>query len=188
MPPAPRLAGPLTEAASAIELLIAQGQTREAVDAARDFMRAVTDLSGFGVTNAQLIASPATGFGIFEPRASNVYRIGDPVYAYVEVYGFSLTPQPSGVNQMRFDVAFTLDSPDGRQMTPELIPMGDIQLESYREPVDGYFHLTYRVTGAVGAFTLRTSVTDRESGQRAEFTLPVVFEDAPSGLAPSVEK
>lgn len=166
----------LTDAAREIESMLALGQSDEAVAAARAFMRSVTDRAGFGVTNAQLINSPATGFGIFDPRSNNVFRAGDPVFAYVEVYGFSLTPQPGGVNEMLFDVSFTLEAPDGRQLTPEMIPMGDVRLESYSEPVDGYFHLTYRVTGATGAFNLRTSVIDRESGQQADFTLPVVFE------------
>jgi hypothetical protein len=60
-------------------------------------------------------------------------------------------------------------------MTDAMIPMGEVQLDSYSQPVDGFFHLTYRVTGAEGPFTLRTRVVDRASGQTAEFSLPVVF-------------
>lgn len=172
----------LGEAAVGIEALIEQGRNDEAVRAARRFMQSVTDRTGFGVTNARLIERPATGFGIYEPRGSNVYRPGDPVYAYVEVYGFSLSPQSDGANRLMFDVAFTLDTPDGQQMTESLISMGEIRLDSFSEPLDGYFHLTFRVTGVDGAFTLRTRVTDRESGQSDEFLLPVIF----AGSAPSV--
>ena len=187
VPPAAQ-AGPLTDAASDIEAMIAQGQTEDAVAAARDLFRAVTNLTGFGVTNAQLIEGPATGFGIYEPRGDSVYEPGEPIYAYVEVYGFSLTPQENGFNQLLFDVTFTLDAPDGEQMTDAMVSMGDIRLESYGEPVDGYFHLTYRVTGAEGAFVLRTSVTDRESGQTAEFSLPVIFEPVPAAAMQMDEK
>ena len=150
-------------------------QVPEAVAAARLFLRHVTLETGFGVTNARLTVTPAEGFGMFEPRTDNHYRRGEPVYAYVEVYGFSMTPLANGANRLLFDVSFTLDSPDGRQMTDALIPMGEIQLDSYSQPVDGFFHLTYRVTGAEGPFTLRTQVVDRASGQSTEFTLPVVF-------------
>ncbi|MCB1407027.1 MAG: hypothetical protein KDK01_12420 [Rhodobacteraceae bacterium] len=178
----------LSEAAHAIETLIAQGQSEDAVAAARQFLRRVTDQTGFGVTNARLIESPATGYGIYVPRESNTYLPGDPVYAYVEVYGFSLSSQRNGANRLMFDVAFTLDTPDGQQMTDAMIPMGEILLESFSEPVDGYFHLTYRVTGAEGAFNLRTRVTDRESGQSAEFVLPVVFAASTPQAAPAIGK
>ena len=166
----------LSDATAEIELLIAEGRQEDAMSAARQFVRLVSDMTGFGVTNAQLIEGAATGFGVFEPRDSNVYMPGEAVNAYVEVFGFSLTSSDAGTNRLLFDVAFTLDSPGGEQMTDALIPMGEIQLESYSEPLDGYFHLTYRVSGADGAYNLRTQVTDRESGQVTEFVLPVVFE------------
>lgn len=184
----------LPDAATRIEAMLARGQTDEALAAARDFLRQVTGRIGFGVTNARLTATPAEGFGMYTPRRDGVYRPGEPVYAYVEVYGFSMTPQPDGTNQMLFDVSFTLDSLDGRQMTDSMIPMGEVRLDSFNQPVDGYFHLTYRVTGAEGSYLLRTEVIDRASGQRAEFRLPVEFvepgaerdgkQDAPVPSAP----
>ncbi|GAB1381182.1 hypothetical protein [Pararhodobacter aggregans] len=170
----------LTEAATAIEQLLATGRGPEAVAAGRMFLRHVTGEAGFGVTNARLTLLPAEGYGMFEPRPTNVYALGEPVYAYVEVYGFSMTPLANGANRLLFDVSFTLDSPEGRQMTDAMIPMGEVQLDSFSQPVDGFFHLTYRVTGAEGPFTLRTHVVDRASGQTAEFSLPVVFGAAPA--------
>lgn len=172
----------LTQAAQSIESMLAEGRTDDAVVAARRFMRTVTDQAGFGVTNAQLTAGQAEGYGMFVPRADNVYDIGEPIYAYVEVYGFSMTSLANGANRLLFDVSFTLDSPEGEQMTDAMIPMGEVQLDSYSRPVDGYFHLTYRVTGAEGAYQLRTQVVDRASGQQAEFTLPVVFQTADDAL------
>lgn len=171
-------AGALTEQAAQIEALIEQGRAQDAVVAARGLLRSVTTMTGFGVTNARLVDGPASGFGMFEPRQGNRYAPGDPVYAYVEIYGFSLTEQASGANQLLFDVDFTLDSLDGRQMTDSMIDMGEVRIESYSAPIDGFFHLTYRVTGAEGAFNLRTHVTDRASGQSGEFVLPVVFDPA----------
>ncbi len=176
----------LRDAAAEIEDMVAQGRDADAVAAARTFMRQVTQAAGFGVTNAHLTNSPATGYGIYEARGDNRYQPGEPIFAYVEVYGFSLTPQATGANQLLFDVSFTLLAPSGEQMTDAMIPMGEIRLDSYSEPVDGYFHLTYRVTGITGAYDLRTVVTDRESDQVSEFTLPVVFE--PVAAAPQAGK
>lgn len=167
----------LTEAAALIEAMLARGESVEAVAAARDLYRRITTAAGFGTTNARLTEAPATGFGVFEPRATNVYTLGEPVYAYVELYGFSLQDAGGGENRMVFDVSFTLNDLDGRQMTESMISMGAIELESFSQPVDGYFHLTYRVTGATGRYILRTEVVDRASNQRTEFTLPVEFVD-----------
>ncbi len=167
----------LLDEAAAVEALLSGGQTIEALAAARRFMHAVTDRTGFGVTNARLTVAPAEGFGMFDPRADNVYRIGEPVFAYVEVYGFSMSSLATGANRLLFDVSFTLDNLDGQQVTDAMIPMGEVRLDSYSQPIDGYFHLTYRVTGAEGPYTLRTLVVDRASGQSAEFSLPVVFAD-----------
>jgi hypothetical protein len=171
----PLSADTLTEAAERIQSLLDQGEGEQAMRAARAFLREVTDETGFGVTNARLTAGPATGFGVFTPRPDNVYAPGEPVFAYVEVYGFTLTPESGDVSQMMFDVSFTLDSPDGAQMTEDMVPMGEIMLQSYSQPIDGYFHLTYRISGAEGVFNLRTHVIDRATGDSADFVLPVEF-------------
>ncbi len=169
----------LAESAAAIEQMLTSGRTDDAIVAARNFLRRVTDRAGFGVTNARLTTAPAEGFGMFVPRPDNRYQLGEPVYAYVEVYGFTMSPLASGANRLLFDVSFTLDNPEGQQMTDALIPMGEVQLDSYSQPVDGFFHLTYRVNGAEGAYSLRTLVVDRASGQEAEFSLPVEFVNSP---------
>ena len=165
----------LTDGAAAIQRLLADGRGPEAVAAARGLLRHVALEAGFGVTNARLTIGEAQGFGMFEPRPGNRYVTGEPIYAYVEVYGFSMMPLANGANRLVFDVSFTLDDLDGHQMTDAMIPMGAVQLDSFSQPLDGFIHLTYQVTGAEGPFTLRTRVVDRASGQVAEFTLPVEF-------------
>lgn len=176
---APVAPASLVEAAAQIEALLASGQSETALAAARHFLRSVTARTGFGVSNARLTEAPAEGFGMFSPRAESVYRIGEPVYAYVEVNGFTLTPQPDGVNRMLFDVYFTLDNAQGEQMTDGLIPMGEVRIDSHSEILDAYIYLTYTVSGAEGAFGLRTRVVDRASGDTAEFVLPVEFRANP---------
>lgn len=174
--PAPtRSEDPLSSEAARIRHLLDAGQGEEAAFAARAFARMVADEAGFGIANARLTAAPATGYGVFTPRADHVYAVNEPVFAYVELYGFSLTPQPGGANALVFDVSFTLDTPDGRQMTDAMIPMGEIRLSSHSEPLDAYFHLTYSITGAEGPYSLRTRVVDRASGETAEFALPLEF-------------
>lgn len=176
--------GTLQDRAAQIEALAQSGQAEQAMSAARDFVRSVAGQVGFGVWNAQLTREIATGYGVFMPRADNVYRPGEPIYAYVEPYGFSLTGLNEGENQLLFEVSFTIDDPNGRQLTQGMIDMGQINLRTRGEPIDAFFHLTYNITGVTGPATLRTEVTDVASGQSDVFVLPVVFA-APAPAAPS---
>lgn len=173
--PVPALPLDLGDHAARIERLIALGQPVEAMAAARAFMEAVGEGTGFGVTNVQLVQAQAPSFGVYLPRASNVFDIGETVYTYVELYGFSLEAVPDMANRMVFDVAFTVHGPDGTQMTDSMISMGQVVLNTYSRPLDGYLNLTYRIAGAQGPAILRTQITDHASGQVAEFSVPVVF-------------
>lgn len=188
--------------AERIEALLEAGDATAARQAARDFLHDVTRRGGFGVSNTRLTISPASGFGVYEPRESQSYLPDEPVFAYVEVFGYSLTPdaapnapglatraevvgafqmagQEPSLNRMLFDVAFTLLDSEGTQVTPELVPMGEVELATLAEPVDGYFSLTYRINGVEGDYTILTEVTDRASGAVATFQLPVTFVGRP---------
>lgn len=188
--------------ADRIEALLDAGDAAAARQAARDFLHDVTRRGGFGVSNTRLTIAPASGFGVYEPRESQSYLPDEPVFAYVEVFGYSLTPDAAphatglatradavggfqmagtgpSLNRMVFDVAFTLLDSDGTQVTPELVPMGEVELATLAEPVDGYFSLTYRINGVEGDYTILTEVTDRASGSVATFTLPVTFVGRP---------
>ncbi|MEZ5752270.1 MAG: hypothetical protein R3D60_09995 [Paracoccaceae bacterium] len=176
---------PLQAQLGTIEAFLDAGDAEGAMNAARALVRLVGETAGFGVWNARLTQDVATGFGVNVPRADNVYAPGEPIYAYVEPFGYSLSPIGGGENQLLFEVSFTIDDPDGRQLTQGMIDMGQINLRTRGEPVDAFFHLTYNITGVSGPATLRTEVIDVATGQVDVFTLPVVFASPPAPAAPS---
>jgi len=172
----------LSEQAARIDSHLTAGDGAAAVTEARMLYLDIAARAGFGVLDAVLTAEPATGFGVYTPRAEAVYAIGDPIYGYVEPYGFTLQPNADGLNEMTFDVDFALMSASGEQLT-DITQMGEILITSHSRPMDAYFHLTYRITGPAGHYVIWTRVTDRPSGRQAEFSIPVEFRDASGGLS-----
>ena len=169
----------LTSRVAAIEAALASGAAEDALQQARDLHHEVAAQAGFGVRQAVLTEELATGFGIYTPRAQPVYAPGAPVFGYVEPFGYSLQPGADGLNAMVFDIDFALLTPAGEALT-DITPMGVVELSSRSRPLDAYFHLTYQITGPEGEYLIWTRVTDRPSGQEAEFTIPVSFGAAPS--------
>lgn len=167
--------GALAEQATLIARLLAQGQGADAVRAARALSQWVATQAGFGVLNTTLTQGEATGYGVYVPRADNVYSVGEAVRAYVELYGYTVEPTRSGAHRLTFDLAFTVTGPDGTPMIDDYVSMGDVVIGTHSVPQDGYLALTYRITGLEGAAMIRTRITDRASGASTEFSLPVVF-------------
>lgn len=167
----------LTERATAIEAALAAGDADAAMAQARALHHAVSAQAGFGVREALLTEEPATGFGIYQPRADAVYAPGTPVHGYVEPFGYSLVSDGAGQVSMLFDIDFALFTPEGRQLT-EVQPMGVVELTSRSQPLDAFFYLTYNVDGPEGDYVIWTRVTDRPSGRAAEFSLPFTFREA----------
>jgi len=169
----------LAERLGGIEAALEAGDAGAALEQARDLHLDIGTRAGFGVRQAVLTEEPATGFGLYTPRARPVYAPGTPVYGYVEPFGYSLQPAGQGLNAMLFDIDFALLARDGQPLT-ERLPMGAVELTSRSRPLDAYFHLTYTINGPAGDYLIWTRVTDRPSGQEAEFTIPVTFREEPA--------
>ncbi|KPQ06723.1 MAG: FCD domain [Rhodobacteraceae bacterium HLUCCA12] len=172
----PLQAQSLREQAERIESALEAGETGDAMQAMREMHLSVADQAGFSLQQALLTEEPATGYGIYERREDAVYTPGDPVYGYVEPLGYSFEDGEVGLNAMLFDIDFALFTPEGERLT-DVTPMGAVELTSHNRPLDAYFHLTYRISGPPGDYVIWTRVTDRPSGESAEFEIPISFRD-----------
>ena len=82
-------AGPVADSAKAIETKLAANDFGGALDAARDILAQVWDQSpGLTFTQSLLVAENATGYGVYNPRADNVFKSGAPILIYCEPLGF----------------------------------------------------------------------------------------------------
>jgi hypothetical protein len=168
----PAMAQTLSERLTEIDTLISAGDTSAAAQAARQLYHAIGRQAGFSISAPILTVGQAAGFGVYERRADNRYRSGETIYAYIEPFGFSVVPTGDGASRLVFDVEFLVLGPDGRDLSG-VLPMGEIILDSLAMPVDAYLFLSYDLQAAAGPYILRTRVTDRPSGEQAQFDFPV---------------
>ncbi len=84
----PVRAAEIAEAAAEADNLAQAGRHREAYDrllAAADQIAAAAPLQFRALV---LVTQEGAGFGVYEPRASNVYRQGEPIHLYTEPFGY----------------------------------------------------------------------------------------------------
>jgi hypothetical protein len=172
---APVAAQTLPERLSEIETLIERGDTGAVSQAARELYHTISRQAGFSLSDPIQTVGQAMGFGLYERRAGNLYRSGETIYVYLEPFGFSVTPGPDGLNRLVFDVDFLVLAADGRDLSG-VISMGEIVLSSFAVPLDAYLFLSYDLEASPGPYILRTRVTDRRSGELAQFDFPVEIE------------
>lgn len=164
-------ADPLAAEFDAIRTHLAAEDGAEAVAAARRLYRATAEAAGFGLSNPWLTAEPAEGYGVYTPRADNVFAVGEPIHAYVEPFGQSLVELNDGRLAMRYEIRFAVLAPDGTPMT-DLIEMERIELPARQIPVDAYLRLTFRVSAPPGDYIIHAEIDDVPTGQ----TMPVRWE------------
>lgn len=156
-----------------IEALIAEGRARDAMAEARALYLDLAARAGLSIARVTFTIEPATGYGVYEPRPDNRFAPDEPMHAYVELNGASVTERPGGVNEMLFQVDFAVLDAEGQRLT-DVIRMGDVQLRSRARGVDVFLELTYNLTSApAGDYVLWTEITDAPGDQQVSFELPV---------------
>ncbi len=163
-------AGPLVEAATAIEAKLATGDAIGALDGARDLMAQVWDQSpalSFG--QALLVAEPATGYGVFNPRSSIVFKKGDPIQIYCEPFGFGYGSPGEGLHSVNFIVDLQVLDASGNQLA---LAEGatEFNMTSRHQNREVQANITYNLDGIpVGRYTLITTLRDKNSLKSGSF-------------------
>lgn len=166
----PAAAGALADKAAEIEALIAAANFDAALTAARALTADVWDSSkGIGFTAALLIAEPSKGYGIYNPRSDENYKIGTPVILYVEPYGFAYGAPGDGLFAIGFFVDLKVMSEAGVLLAdlPGLTEMNIVSRHPLREFQDS---ITYNLGGIkAGRYVLQTTLRDKNSGKYGVF-------------------
>ncbi|MEO8244069.1 MAG: hypothetical protein ABI832_17330 [bacterium] len=111
------LAGAIVEAAGTIEQKIAAKDMAGALLGARDLYASVWSRSAsIGFTQALLVSEPAPGFGMYNPRADNVFKKGEPILIYCEPYGVGYGNPGEGVYSVNFIIDLQVLDSSGNQL------------------------------------------------------------------------
>jgi hypothetical protein len=166
----PVWAGPIADKAAEIEAMIAADDMAGAAAAADDLYGQVWDAStAIGIRNVVLVSEPASGYGIYNPRADDKYKLGEPIIVYAEPYGFGYGTPSEGLNSMAFFVDLKVIS-EGGEVLGEIPNLTELALESRYKNREFQANLTYNLDGiTAGRYVLQTTLRDKNSDKTGTF-------------------
>lgn len=174
--PSAAQAGELTDLAAQVEALQAAGDDAGAVAAARDLFAKTWDATtGLAIGETALIVEPASGYGIYNPRPDDKFKLDEPVLIYAEPIGFGYGSPGEGLYSIGFFVDLKVMN-DAGEVLGDLQNVTELDLTSRYQNREFQANLTYNLTGIpAGRYTLQTTLRDKNSAKIGSFETSVEF-------------
>lgn len=174
--PHPAAAGPIADKAADVEGLLASGDDAGAVMAARELLgQAWEATSGLAFGETVLIAEPASGYGIFNPRPDDKFKLGEPVLIYAEPMGFGYGAVGGGLYGIGFFVDLKILTEAG-EVLGDIQNVTELNLTSRYQNREFQANLTYNLDGITpGRYLLQTTLRDKNSAKIGSFETAVEF-------------
>mgnify|MGYP007096396820 CR=1 FL=1 len=182
------IAGPVAEAAAEVETRLALGDYPGALTQARDIVARVWDESpGIGFTDTLLVIEPASGFGIYNPRADNIYKQGEPIVIYAEPFGYAYGSPGEGLYSIGFFVDLQVQSEEG-EVLGDVPNVTELDMSSRYPNKEFQANITYNLDGIpTGKYRLITTLRDKNSAKFGTFEAQIELSDAVY-IAPLIAK
>lgn len=164
-------AGEIEDLAREAEAKAKAGQHVEAVEALRRAINLLTANGPLVLRRVQFIAAPPKGFGIYQPRANNVFRPGEPLIVYAEPVGVGWK-MADGQNRAHMVTDFEIRTVDGKVLGGQR-EFGRFEFISRDQNQEIFTHLTITLSGAPrGQYVLAATYRDQMTGKSAALELP----------------
>lgn len=166
----PACAGPVVDKATEIEGLMAADNASGAIDAANALVATVWDSSkDIGIHQSVLVTEPAAGFGIYNPRPDEKYKVDEPILIYAEPFGFGYGSGGDGLYTIGFIVDLKVMTEAG-EVLGELPSVANLDLTSRYQNREFQANLTYTLSGiTAGRYVLETTLRDKNSEKSGTF-------------------
>lgn len=166
----PALAGPVVDQAGLIEGKLAEGDGAGAISQAQDLLASVWGQTlAISFTQGLLVEQEATGYGVYNPRATNIFKPGEPILIYCEPVGFDYGNPGEGLWSVNFFIDLQVLDSGGNQLAnlPEVTQYNMVSRHLNREiPAN----ITYTLQGIKpGRYTLVTTLRDKNSQKSGSF-------------------
>ncbi len=164
----------LTDIALNAEARIAAGDFATAIVVAHDMLGQVWEMTpNLEFSESLLVAEPAQGYGIYNPRPTISYKLGESIYVYAEPYGYSFGNPGEGLHSIGFFVDLQVVAADG-SILGEVPNVAELDLTSRVRNREFQATITYDLAGiAPGAYVLITTLRDKNSGKSGNFETPI---------------
>lgn len=167
---APGHAGPITDAALAIEAKLADGDAAGALSAAGDLYAQVWAQNlAIGFTQGLLVVQYSTGYGVYNPRPTNVFKKGEPILIYCEPYGFDYGAPGEGLYSVNLFIDLQVLDASGNQLA-NVPGATEYNMPSRHQNREVPVNITYTLDGLLpGRYTLVTTLRDKNSQKSGSF-------------------
>lgn len=172
----PAAAGPIADKAVEVEGLLSAGDDAGAIAVARDLFGSAWDATtGLSIGETVLLAEPASGYGIYNPRPDDSFKLGEPVLIYAEPMGFGYGSPGEGLYSIGFFVDLKVMTEAG-EVLGDLQNVTELDLTSRYPNREFQANLTYNLEGiAPGRYVLQTTLRDKNSAKIGSFDTTVEF-------------
>lgn len=164
----------ITDRAEGIEAQVAAADFGGAILGARDLLGQVWDMTpALGFSEALLVAEPASGYGLYNPRPTATYKLGESILVYVEPYGNAYGTPGAGLFSIGFFVDLQVMNEDGT-LLGDLPNVVELDLTSRVRLREFQTTITYDLSGITpGRYVLVTTLRDKNSTKTGSFETPV---------------
>lgn len=167
-------AGDALEAAANAERLLAAGKPREAYDAMQRAAEAYWAASPLDFRRILFVTKDPEGFGVYQPRETNLYKAGDTILVYGEPFGFGYA-KDGETSKIAFEITLSTADADGKVVIQPR--SGSIVLKSRRENREFMLFFSYEPRGLKpGAYALLAEFRDTSSGKASSARMPFRIE------------
>jgi hypothetical protein len=165
------LAGEIEELARQAETKANAGQHLEAAETLRRAINVLMAQGPLMLRRVQFIAEAPKGFGAYQPRASNVFRPGEPLIVYAEPVGVGWRTINETHNAL-IVADFEIRTTDGKILGGQR-DFGRFEFASRDQNQEIMTHLTIKLSGApAGKYVFGATYRDQVNGKSASLELP----------------
>lgn len=148
----------------------AAGRAIEALDALDEAAALIAERMPLTIRRATFVAEEPQGYGVFNPRDSNVFEAGQPLLIYAELAGQGWR-RSGDIFRTDLVLDFELLRADGQPLVAQQA-FNTIATASRRRNREFFLYVTYGFTGIEpGAYVVRTLVRDRAGNKQSSFDL-----------------
>jgi hypothetical protein len=148
----------------------AAGRAVEALDALDEAAIAISEKMPLTIRRATFVAEEPQGYGVFNPRDSTSFEIGQPLLVYAELAGQGWR-RSGDIFRTDLVLDFELRRADGQSLVAQQA-FNTIATASRRRNREFFLYVTYSFSGLEpGDYVVRTTVRDRAGNKQTAFDL-----------------